>query len=339
MSRVWCTRALFFLMLSFMAATAYAATGSTGQGVQAQQHKQAVLERVRPRAKQGIASAQYNLGVIYDRGYGVERNYDKARKWYKKAAAQAYGKAAHNLGVMYQLGHGVPVNHEKAAHWFKKAAKLGEPASENNLAVMYAKGQGVEQSMLKAAIWAARAAQAGNGSAISNVPLIVSGFPRATVNGNDVNIRSKPTTDSVVLKQSDQGTKVVVLRQRGDWSQVLFPSDYVVGWVANFLLNRGGSVASGTTPSTEPAAQTSGRSNASTNESSQQAASNSGYGKTISGDVANIRQGPSTQSPVLFQAHHGDRLTILKSNQYGWKYVQFRDGRTGWIAGFLLENA
>lgn len=39
-------------------------------------------------ALKGYASAQYNLGLMYNNGNGVAQNYAVARQWYEKAAAQ-----------------------------------------------------------------------------------------------------------------------------------------------------------------------------------------------------------------------------------------------------------
>lgn len=331
MIRLWFERTLFVLVLMLAAACACAAEQPT------QQNKQAVIERVRPLAKQGNANAQYNLGVIYNRGYGVPRNYDKARKWYKKAASQGYAKAAHNLGVLYQKGHGVPVNHERAAYWFKKAAKLGEPAAQNNLAVMYARGQGVEQNMRKAALWAARAAQAGNRSAIANLPKIIEELPQAAIAGDNVNIRSKPTTNSDVLKQSASGARVVLLQRKNEWSRVLFPSDYVIGWVANFLLKNDGAVAAAADGASGQTGKTAAAGHADAPASAAGSPDDQPAHMIIAGDVVNIRKQPSRHAPVLFQATQGNRVTVLKDGQNGWKYVQLEDGRSGWVAGFLLE--
>lgn len=350
MNRLRVQRLLLVLAITLAAGSAWAASSAAPK-----ESSQAVLERVRPLAEQGNANAQYNMGVIYDRGYGVERDYAKAHAWYEKAAAQGYAKAAHNLGVMYQTGHGVDVDNERAAYWFKKAAELGEPAAQNNLAVMFARGVGVQRNMGLAAAWAARAAQAGNSSAIANIPLITAELPQATVTGNDVNIRSNPTTDSVVLKQSSSGTQVVLLQQRGDWSQVLFPSDYVIGWVANFLLTGATQTTAATT--SEPAAENTAVTGpaepmaddspepaapaetvAAANPSAADSAGAPLAHKVIGGDVVNIREQPTTQAPVLFQAHRGDRVTILKGRN-GWKYIKLDDGRAGWVAGFLLVDA
>ena len=42
-------------------------------------------------AEQGDAAAQYNLGWMYRFGKGVQQNYSKAVKWYRKAAEQGGG--------------------------------------------------------------------------------------------------------------------------------------------------------------------------------------------------------------------------------------------------------
>jgi TPR repeat protein len=39
-------------------------------------------------AEQGDATAQYNLGLMYDHGWGVLQDYVQAHKWYNLAAAR-----------------------------------------------------------------------------------------------------------------------------------------------------------------------------------------------------------------------------------------------------------
>ena len=75
------------------------------------------LHEWRPLAKQGNANAQYNLGVLYDKGQGVPQNYWLARKWYEKAAAQGDAEAQFNLGFLYANGQGVPQDYGQARQW------------------------------------------------------------------------------------------------------------------------------------------------------------------------------------------------------------------------------
>ena len=44
-----------------------------------------------PLAEQGVAKAQYNLGLMYGKGKGVVKDDGKAIKWWKLAADQGDG--------------------------------------------------------------------------------------------------------------------------------------------------------------------------------------------------------------------------------------------------------
>ena len=58
-------------------------------------------------ADEGDADAQYNLGVCYKYGKGVEKDETEAIKWIRKAAEQGYAMAQCNLGVCYKDGTGL----------------------------------------------------------------------------------------------------------------------------------------------------------------------------------------------------------------------------------------
>jgi len=57
----------------------------------------------------------------------------------------------------------------------------------------------------------------------------------AVVNGDDVNIRREPNTDSDTVTQVDAGTRVVVLDRDGDWYRLRFPHGSE-GWIRGGLL-------------------------------------------------------------------------------------------------------
>ena len=78
-----------------------------------------------PLAEQGEANAQYNLGLMYDKGQGVKQDDVEAVKWYRQAAEQGYAKAQYNLGVMYYQGEGVRQDKGQAKEWFGKACDNG----------------------------------------------------------------------------------------------------------------------------------------------------------------------------------------------------------------------
>ncbi|MDH3326285.1 MAG: caspase family protein [Gammaproteobacteria bacterium] len=77
-----------------------------------------------PQAQAGSAEAQTQVGEIYEKGMGVEPDYDIAAVWYKKAARQGYSRAQINLGYMYEKGLGVDQNITTAMNWYRKASGL-----------------------------------------------------------------------------------------------------------------------------------------------------------------------------------------------------------------------
>ena len=83
------------------------------------------LREWQPLAEQGNASAQFSLGLSYENGDGVPRDYTKARQWYEKAAAQGDAKSQLYLGLQSSFGQGVPVDLVQAYMWYSIAAGNG----------------------------------------------------------------------------------------------------------------------------------------------------------------------------------------------------------------------
>ena len=60
------------------------------------------IDELKTRAANGDAEAQFNLGVFYENGYGVTKDYTEAVKWWRKAAEQGDAEAKiklNDLGV------------------------------------------------------------------------------------------------------------------------------------------------------------------------------------------------------------------------------------------------
>jgi TPR repeat protein len=120
---------------------------------------------IKPLAEQGYAKAQYNLGVLYNKGVGVPQDYTEAMKWYRKAAEQGLADAQYNLGVMYHEGEGIPQDYAEGLNWFRKAAEQGNADAQYNLGVMYHKGEGVQQDYTETSKWYWMAAEQGHADA------------------------------------------------------------------------------------------------------------------------------------------------------------------------------
>ena len=85
-----------------------------------------VFNLFKPFAEQGIAEAQYALGLMYADGKGVIENDKKAVKWYRLAANQGFAYAQNDLGAMHAKGEGVLQDNKKAHMWFNIARANGE---------------------------------------------------------------------------------------------------------------------------------------------------------------------------------------------------------------------
>ena len=128
-----------------------------------------VLEILRPLAAQGIASAQNNLGWMYDEGKGVAQDYKEAVKWYRLAAEQGYAASQNNLGYIHHMGKGVVQDYKEAVKWYRLAAEKKIASAQNNLGWMYDKGKGITQDYKEAVKWYRLAAKQGYATAQNNL--------------------------------------------------------------------------------------------------------------------------------------------------------------------------
>ena len=99
-------------------------------------------ELLRLSAGQGLADAQFMLGIVYSSGVGIPKDMGRAAYWYQRAAEQGHMDAQYNLGVAYSLGAGVLADSAQAANWYYKAAQQGSTDAQFNLGLLYAQGDG-----------------------------------------------------------------------------------------------------------------------------------------------------------------------------------------------------
>ena len=122
----------------------------------------ALLEQA---AKDGRARAQTSLGILYENGWGVSRDRDRAMTLYQEAlrnggvgarakiarmekvneelrqyeaAARSNDvKAQLHLGSLYEDGRIVAQDYKQAGHWYEMAAKQGNAQAQFRLGVLY----------------------------------------------------------------------------------------------------------------------------------------------------------------------------------------------------------
>ena len=96
-------------------------------------------------AAKGNPQAAHRLGVEYQDGKPgvVQRDYAKAMQYHKQAAMAGNALSMFDLGSMYEYGFGIEKNIAEAARWYGYSARYGLAQGQYNYATMLERGDGV----------------------------------------------------------------------------------------------------------------------------------------------------------------------------------------------------
>ncbi|HLK65628.1 MAG TPA: tetratricopeptide repeat protein [Bryobacteraceae bacterium] len=147
-------------------APAFADTAAGMQAFRAKEYGKAFNEW-KAAADAGQAEAQFDLGVLYAQGLGVQRDLTAAERWYRKAAEQGNAEAEFALGQMYSRGWGIPRDQQDALRWFEMAGQPDSDGPATDWSLL--DGYGMQQDQKQAAYWYELAAQKGHAEAQFNL--------------------------------------------------------------------------------------------------------------------------------------------------------------------------
>ncbi|EXX66778.1 Bck1p [Rhizophagus irregularis DAOM 197198w] len=122
-------------------------------------------------SENGNKNAQYNLGLCYEKGIGIEKDEIKAFYWYQKSIENGNNNAQYNLGLFYENGIGIEKSNFQAFYWYQKAAENNNKNAQYSLGLCYEKGIGIEKNDDKAFHWYQKAAENANKNAQYNLGL------------------------------------------------------------------------------------------------------------------------------------------------------------------------
>ncbi len=147
---------------------------------------------VQQKSKEGDSKNQYLMGLLYAKGIGVDKNVDKALKWFERSIYSGKEKgieminefastgdqaAMFLLGKLYYFGYGVEIDFSTASkylqdaikagsqdtlEWVQKKAKAGDSKNQYLIGILYNKGIGVDKNVNIALTWFESAAYRGN---------------------------------------------------------------------------------------------------------------------------------------------------------------------------------
>lgn len=120
--------------------------------------------------KRGFKGAAFYLGLYYENGYVVNRDYKEALRYYQLGASTNDAFCYNQLGRMYCLGRGIQKPEpEMGFFYYEQAAKMGDATGLSNMAYAYEVGQGVKQDTIKAIEYYTQAAELGEENAIESL--------------------------------------------------------------------------------------------------------------------------------------------------------------------------
>lgn len=137
------------------------------------------------------------------------------------------------------------------------------------------------------------------------------------------NIRQGPGTSYPIITQVKNGTVLGTIGSSGGWYQVLL-ADNSRGWISGSIVKLKGDSGDGGDE------ETPGEGNQGEGPSKID-----GDSVIFITDSVNIRTGPSTSYGTIGQANYGLELAAL-GEQNGWIKVRTADGKTGWVASWLV---
>lgn len=153
-----------------------------------------IVNKLSEHAINAILDARYEMGKLYYKGLGIEKdtlqaekwfanameadiqgkqsgrlgtfyyqekNYSKAMEYYQKALTLKNGKAAVGIGNMYKSGNGVKKDYKIAVQYYNKGVEFNVPNAYHNMGIMYYYGNGVQQDYRKAMEYCLKASQIG----------------------------------------------------------------------------------------------------------------------------------------------------------------------------------
>lgn len=150
-------------------------------------------------AKKGNDKAQYELGLIYQMGRGVNRNTPEAIKWWQKSANQGNVYSLFALGYMYDSGDGVNEDNVEAKKWYLKAAEQGSARAQLNLGILYADGEGIPKDYSEAFKWFTKASEQGEANAQHCLAKLY-------LHGNGTN-RDVKKAETLFMSSAEKGNK------------------------------------------------------------------------------------------------------------------------------------
>jgi len=130
-------------------------------------------------ANKGNVEAQFKVGEMYEKGFGVKQNTEEGLKWIRKAAEQGHETAGFKLLYYDIRDNGINDSNRASFDELNKKAKGGNGQAQYYVGLMYAYGVGVKEDDDKALEWLNNASLVGVTAAEAEINKIRESSQRA----------------------------------------------------------------------------------------------------------------------------------------------------------------
>lgn len=161
--------------------------------------------------------AMANLGLMYLKGEGVEKDFSQAKDWFDKASTYDNASANYNLALMYQTKIGVKEDRVKAIDYFRKAVKSEHQGANFRLGLLLLQDR-TDEALVREGF------ECMLNAALSGHPMA-----RAQMGGVDKEV-------------NDKCEKNLDFRDKSQTEQLLLINDAIDRYIRPILINDGGNI-------------------------------------------------------------------------------------------------
>ena len=172
----------FILSISLLAGSTSALSDQLNCTEISESDAPGISSEVSKLALDGSAQSQFEVGLQYEYGVGVDQSDTIARCWYEQSAAQQHPDAQYRLAIMFDNGWGVEEDKLRAFESYGAAALNGHVMAQHDLAMMYFYGSGTPRDLVKAYRWLRVATLSGNPLMQKHLQLVASEMSAAEIN-------------------------------------------------------------------------------------------------------------------------------------------------------------
>ncbi len=160
--------------------------------------------------------AMANIGLMYLKGEGVDKDFTKAKEWFEKASLYDNDSANYNLALMYQSKIGVEEDMDKAIEYFRRAVKKDHQSANFRLGLLLLKDRTDEQIVREGFSCMLNAAKSGHPMALAQMGG-VDKEPNKACEPNKL-FRNKPYEEQMELLQDaiNRYIRPILVKDGGD---------------------------------------------------------------------------------------------------------------------------